>query len=86
MPVPARVAAANIGFAGELAVRNIDQAIGDGDADVHALGLVAPLILVGPPDAGARAFAGGVDPDLACQDRGLKVNAPKRPFSGGWPE
>ena len=31
----------------------------------HVLDFVAPLIFVGPPDAGADAFAGGVDPGMA---------------------
>ena len=35
------------------------------DADVHVLDFVAPLVFVGPPDAGADAFAGGVDPGVA---------------------
>ena len=35
-PVPARVAVAEVGLADELAVRDVDQAVGDRDADLHA--------------------------------------------------
>src|SRR4051794_27736501 len=64
-PVPARVAVTQIRLAHELAVGDIDESIGDGDADLHRLDLVVPLIFVGPPNAGADALAGGVDPRAA---------------------
>src|SRR5262245_39135887 len=64
-PVPARVAIAKAGFAHEFTIRNIDQIIRDSDADFHALDFVAPLIFVGPPDAGTNAFTRGVNPRMA---------------------
>ena len=64
-PVPARVAVAEIGLADEPAVRDVDQIVRDGDAQLHPLRLVAPLILVRPPDAGALPLARGGDPVLA---------------------
>ena len=67
MPVPARISIAQIGLAHEPAVRHIDQPVGNGDADVHLLCLIAPLVLVGPPHAGPVALAGGGDPDAACR-------------------
>ena len=83
MPVPARVAVAEIGLADELAVGDIDQTVGNGDADLHVLDFVAPLILVGPPDAGALAFAGGVDPRDGRPDPCPNVKPPKRPAADG---
>ena len=61
-PLPAGVAVTQIGLAHELAVGDVHQAVGDGDAELHVLHLVTPLVLVGPPEAGADALAGGEDP------------------------
>ena len=61
-PVPSCVAVAQIGLAGERAVRDVHQAVGHRDADLHAFGLVPPLFLVRPPIAGADVLAGGRDP------------------------
>jgi len=64
-PVPLRVAVAEIALARKAAVRDLDEVAGDFDGDVHALDLVAPLIFIWPPQAGADAFAGGVDQGVA---------------------
>src|SRR5262245_66691328 len=48
-------------------VRDVHQIVGDRDAQLHVLDLVTPLILARPPDAGALALAGGVDPVPACR-------------------
>src|SRR5580700_7148377 len=63
--IPAGVAVAQVGCAHELSVRNVDQPVGDGYADLHVLYFIPPLILVRPPDAGARLLACGVDPGMA---------------------
>ena len=63
--VPARVAVAEIGLVHEAPVRDVDQVVRNGDADVHAFGFVAPLILAGPPGRRAVTFVRGVDPVLA---------------------
>lgn len=64
-PVPPRVAVAEIGLAEESSVRDINQTIGNRNTDFHALHFVAPLVFVGPPDAGADAFARGENPRMA---------------------
>jgi hypothetical protein len=64
-PVPPRVAVAEVGLAEELAVRDVDEIVRDGDADLHPFDLIAPLILVRPPDRRAFALAGGIDPRAA---------------------
>ncbi len=63
-PVPLRVAVAEVALGDEPAVGDIDEVAGNGDGEVHVLDLVFPLVFVGPPHAGADAFAGGVDPRL----------------------
>jgi len=62
VPVPARVAVAQVGLPDELPVRHVHQVTRDGDADAHLLHLVLVLVLVRPPHAGADVLAGGVDP------------------------
>jgi len=42
-PVPARIAITEISLAYELSVGDIDQAVGNRHADLHAFHLVAPL-------------------------------------------
>src|SRR6476619_7171324 len=65
VPVPAGVAVAQVFLADEPAVRDVRQAVGAGDADVHAFALVVPLIFAGPPIARAGSFAGRVNPGPA---------------------
>src|SRR5262245_36719494 len=62
VPVPAREAVAQVLFADETAVGGVHQSIRYGDADVHRVDLVAPLVLIRPPDAGALPLAGRVNP------------------------
>ena len=62
LPVPARVAVAEIRLAGEPAVGDVHEIARDGDAEIHPFDFVAPLILVRPPDAGALALARRGDP------------------------
>src|SRR5882762_9929565 len=64
-PVPTGVTVAEIRLADELSVRYVSQAVRDGHANLHRLDFISPLILVGPPDAGALAFARGEDPSAA---------------------
>src|SRR4030095_7435417 len=65
-PVPAGVAVAKIGLAHEASIRDVHQIAGDGDADLHALHFVAPLILVRPPYPCAFVFARSRDPGMSC--------------------
>src|ERR1700760_1246951 len=64
-PVPTSVSVTEVGLAFKLSVRYIHQAIRDGNADLHALDLVAPLVLVRKPDARSIIFARGIDPRVA---------------------
>src|SRR5581483_8163528 len=61
-PVVARVAIAQVSFADKPSVGNIGERTGNGDVQLHALDFIALLVFVGPPDAGADAFARGRDP------------------------
>jgi hypothetical protein len=66
-PLPFGVAIAKVAAGDEAAVAYVHEAVRHGDVEFHAiLRLVAPLVLVGPPDAGAFALAGRSDPGLAC--------------------
>jgi hypothetical protein len=62
VPVPAGIAITEIGLADEFAIRDVDEIVGDRDAQLHLLDLVAPLVLVRPPDAGSLPLTRGVDP------------------------
>ena len=65
VPTPLGVAVAEVLGAFEAAVGDVGQVVGDGHVDLHAvLGLVAPLILVGPPGTGALFLAGCRNPGL----------------------
>ncbi len=64
-PIPTRVAVAEVGLAHELSVGDIHQIARDRDADLHVLDFITPLVLIGPPDARADAFARGVNPGTA---------------------
>src|SRR5215831_13825638 len=63
-PIPSRVAIAEVSLAHELSIRHIDQSVRDRDTDLHILDLVAPLLLVRPPNACTNAFASGVNPGV----------------------
>src|SRR5215469_16890795 len=65
-PIPSRVAIAEVRLAHELSIRHIDQSVRDRDTDLHILDLVAPLLLVRPPNACPYAFARGVNPGVTC--------------------
>src|SRR6185437_14735010 len=65
VPVPAGVTVMQIGFAHEFAVGDVDETVRNGDADLHVLDFVTPLIFVGPPDAGTIVFAGRNHPGTA---------------------
>src|SRR6185437_14748793 len=65
-PVPARVSITEIMLALEAAVGNIHQAVRHSDGNLHALlRLIAPLVLVWPPDTRSFFFACGRDPRFA---------------------
>ena len=65
VPVPARAAVTEVLLADEPPVGNVHELVGNRDAQVHRFDLVAPLVLVGPPDAGALHLARRVDPGPA---------------------
>ena len=66
-PIPTRVAIAEVGLADKLSVRYVSEIVRYGDADLHRLNFVFPLILVRPPDAGAFSLASCEDPWTASR-------------------
>ncbi len=62
LPIPARVAVAQILLAQKPPVGNIHQVVRHGDVHLHILDFIALLIFVRPPDARANAFARGRNP------------------------
>src|SRR5262245_19200073 len=64
-PVIARITDAEVGFSRPSPVRSVAKRVRNCDAQSHVFHLVALLILVGPPDAGADSLARGGDPGPA---------------------
>src|SRR6266498_2648128 len=63
-PIPTCVAVTQICLSEKLAVRNVNQIMRNRDANSHALNLVAPLVLIRPPDTGSLFLAGSVNPGV----------------------
>ena len=86
MPVPARVAVAQVRLAHKFSIRNIHQIVGHRHTDVHRFSTSSRhWSLFGHHMLAPDLFARRVDPHMP---RGsfLKVIPPKRPVSGGCPE
>src|ERR1700744_2763566 len=64
IPVPAGPVARQVDAVEEAAVGDVGEAVGHGDADANAVGLVGVMVFAGPPEAGAGALADGLEPGM----------------------